>query len=92
MFKRIAGCDTGSRYERCEGVMLVQWDEDWAEAEFGEDEVGEDALRDALTLAYTTNWCNHGHDCCGCWRTQVMEVTLLGFGKAMLYLVHTQNV
>ncbi len=42
---------------------------------------------------YYTPWCNHSHDCCGCWHSEVKMIQVnLTYMRAMAYIYHTQNV
>lgn len=88
MFKALLKANDGSRYEHSETILLL----DLSKYE-GEEEIEDDAeaIEKAIRDHYTTNWCQHGHDCCGCWRTSVTLVALDGW-RAVVHLLHTQNV
>lgn len=82
MFKELIRASDGSTYEHSDTVLLLDLT----------DVKGTPAqIERAIRFHYTTNWCQHGHDCCGCWRTSVTLVALDGW-RAVVHLLHTQNV
>lgn len=72
----------GSTYEHSETILLLSLQDANLSAEEAEELIRE---------RYTTDWCQHGHDCCGCWCTRVNMVSSDGF-VAMVHLTHHQNV
>lgn len=82
IFKELIRANDGSRYENSITILLLDLD-----SVDGEDAEIEEAIREH----YTTEWCQHAHDCCGCWRTRVGMVTMDGW-RAMVELRHSQNV
>jgi len=82
MLKELIKANDGVTYERSETVILIDLSQDEREI---------DEIEEEISDQYETEWCNCANDCCGHWRTYVRSIDIDG-GRAMVALVHTQNV
>lgn len=81
-FRELIRANDGSLYENSTTILLL---------DLKGDDRDEREIDNDIREHYTTSWCQHNHDCCGCWRTFVGMVTMDNW-RAMVELRHVQNV